>query len=547
VNAVNAAHLFEKRYVSDLPKILILFAVYFLTAKLGLMLDPVSGFATLVWPPTGIALAALLIFGYHLWPGVLGGAFLVNFLSGAPLAAACGMGLGNTGEALLGAYLLQRLPNFQNSLESVRNVIALIVLAAFLSTMLSATVGVSSLRLGGVLSLGSFAPTWWAWWIGDMLGDLIMAPFLLVWSSQQKIAFRWKKTLEGLMLALVAIAVSWLVFFPYSGLQLQRAPITYFLLLPLVWAALRFGPRGTVTVTFFMSIFAIWATSLGFGPFVRAQVSESLMFLQIFMGAVSVTSLILAATVSERERAESDLRAANERLRRLDEQKSQFMALASHELQTPLTSVGGFVNLFLRGRIGALTDEQKSYLTMMQDVIGRLQRMVDDLLDITRIELGQIQMNKRSTDLKKLLGEAVIAFKVQADAKEILIEEEIEEALPEILCDGDRMGEILDNLISNALKYTPRNGRIWVRARNLGAAVQIDVQDTGIGIKKEDQDRIFEPFQHIKKTGLEGEKSVGLGLALVKAIIEAHQGEIMLQSETGRGSTFSVRLPVNPS
>jgi signal transduction histidine kinase len=172
---------------------------------------------------------------------------------------------------------------------------------------------------------------------------------------------------------------------------------------------------------------------------------------------------------------------------------------------------------------------------------------VDSLLDITKIELGHVQMNKKFTDLKKLLRDEITAFKVQAESKEIRLEQDIDEALPQIFCDPDQIKEVLDNLLSNAVKYTPRKGKIVIRARRLGQTAQIDIHDTGIGIKKEAQQRIFEPFQHIKKTGLEGEKSTGLGLALVKTIMEAHRGQILLKSREGQGSTFSIRLAVRSS
>lgn len=143
----------EWRGLHYLAKVAILFALYFSTGKLGLMMGAVGGFAPLVWPPTGISLAALLLFGYRLWPGVAVGAFLVNLSSGAPPLVATGIALGNTLEALSGAYLLRRYAGWRNSLDHLRDVLALLVLAALLSTMVSATMGVSSLWLGGVISL----------------------------------------------------------------------------------------------------------------------------------------------------------------------------------------------------------------------------------------------------------------------------------------------------------------------------------------------------------------------------------------------------------
>src|SRR5918992_5374671 len=159
-------------------------AIYVAAAQLGLRLDAVAGFATLVWPATGISLAALVLFGYRLWPGVFLGAFVGNLLAGAPIFVALGIGVGNTLEAIVGTYALRRVRGFRPSLDRVRDVVALIVLAAGLSTMVSATIGVASLYLGGVVPMADAWKAWRAWWLGDLIADLVVAPALLVFGSQ---------------------------------------------------------------------------------------------------------------------------------------------------------------------------------------------------------------------------------------------------------------------------------------------------------------------------------------------------------------------------
>jgi signal transduction histidine kinase len=421
--------------------------------------------------------------------------------------------------------------------------------------------GVSSLWAGGVISWPGYAPTWAAWWLGDILGNLIIAPLLLTWWGAWRLKeLQFAKVVEGGALALTAVAVGWLIFGGLLTAEAGNSPIAYLIFPPIIWAALRFGQRGTVTATFGMSILAIWGTAAGFGPFVRERLSESLFFLQIFMGVVSVTALILAAVVMERQRSEEallkerkqleqysrDLQEANEILKKLSESKSNFIALAAHELITPLTSIGGFLAVILQGKTGALTDKQKEYLTLIKEVSDQLLEVVNDLLDITRIELGQIKMKLERTELKNLLDEIVMTFKMQVGKKNIALKEEVEEPLKPVVCDPNRIKEVLNNLVSNAIKYTPRKGKIWIRAKNVPEAVEIDIEDTGIGIKKENYQKIFEPFQHIRKSGLQGEKSAGLGLALVKKIVEAHGGRIGIQSQVGHGSTFSVILPEKP-
>src|SRR5215470_10750672 len=167
--------------------------VYFVTAKLGLSLDAVSGFAAAVWPPTGVALAALVLHGYRLWPGIALGAFLINLSVGAPVLVAGGMALGNTLEALLGAVLLERVVGLRPSLERLQDVLGLIVLAAGLSTLVSATIGVTSGWLGGIIPTAMYGTAWLTWCLGDALGALVVAPLLFVWSRRGRSALtrRW--------------------------------------------------------------------------------------------------------------------------------------------------------------------------------------------------------------------------------------------------------------------------------------------------------------------------------------------------------------------
>ncbi|MGH7198730.1 MAG: MASE1 domain-containing protein [Candidatus Omnitrophota bacterium] len=300
------------RYVLQ---VLILFFTYLITAKLGLMMDAVSGFATLVWPPTGIALAALLIYGYRLWPGVALAAFLVNLWSGAPWPAAAGIAVGNTLEAVLGVYLL-RCAGFEGALSRVKDVLGLIVLGAILSTMVSATVGVASLEFSGAIPVSAVWPTWLAWWLGDMLGNIVVAPLLLTWNEWFHNRKHQVRSAEAALLVISTGAVGFGLFGGMFGAGAKNYPLSYVIFLPLIWAALRFGQVGAVSTVFLASVLAVWGTARGIGPFAMEPLSESLSFLQIFMGVAAVTTMILASVVAERRRAEGAIaRQAEEALR----------------------------------------------------------------------------------------------------------------------------------------------------------------------------------------------------------------------------------------
>lgn len=255
--------------------------------------------------------------------------------------------------------------------------------------------------------------------------------------------------------------------------------------------------------------------------------------------------------ITNRKEAENNLQEAvkkleeaNKSLKKLDELKSGFISAASHELKTPLTSIKGYVEIVLNEEAGGLNPEQKEYLQYVKESTDRLHRLLKELLDISKIESGQARMRREPIDLKSMLKEEVALFKPLAQEKEISLSMDAEIDLKDISCDPDKIREVFDNLISNAIKYTENKGTVRVCAKNVKTGVEISVEDTGIGIRPDDLPRVFEPFHHIEKNGIAvTEESTGLGLTLVKKIVEAHGGNVEVQSDEGRGTVFTVTLP----
>ena len=298
-----------KKHAAFATEIVVLAALYVLAARAGLKIDAVGGFATLVWPPTGIALAALLIRGYRLWPGVALGAIVANVLTGASIPVALGIAVGNTLEALFAVYALCLIPNFHRTLDRLIDAFSLLVVGGLVSTAISATVGVLSLRLGGIISSAQLVETWRAWWLGDLIGDLLVAPVILVWSARVVIAER-ERWLEAGALGISIVAVSFVVFRSAGVLTQGVFSDAYFFFPLLVWAAVRFGQRGSVTTAFIISLIAVWGTVVGRGPFVEADLHRSLFALQTFVAVTAATFLILGASISERGEAVERLNAA---------------------------------------------------------------------------------------------------------------------------------------------------------------------------------------------------------------------------------------------
>ena len=250
-------------------------------------------------------------------------------------------------------------------------------------------------------------------------------------------------------------------------------------------------------------------------------------------GGVSICAVSLVGRV----------RAQNEELRRLDRLKDDFVASVSHELRTPLTSIRGYLELVLDGEVGELTEEQSRYLLVVDRNVDRLLRVVGDLLFAAQVDAGTIALDCRTTDLDQLVREAVEAARPLAAEHEVELELDAEGGA-ELIGDRARLAQILDNLIANAVKFTPPGGHVEVRTFLEADVVVVEVADTGIGISDEDQDRLFQRFFRAEGAILHAIEGTGLGLAIVKAIVDAHGGELSVESISGQGTTFRIALPL---
>ncbi|MDP9201444.1 MAG: MASE1 domain-containing protein [Gemmatimonadota bacterium] len=522
--------------------IAILASVYVVAARAGLMMDAVAGFATLVWPPSGLALAALLIFGKRLWPGILIGAFLANLLNGAPVLVALSIAAGNTLEVVLAVYALRRIPGFDVSLERVVDVIGLIVLAAGFSTMVAATIGVTSLYLGGIVSLPQYAETWRAWWLGDLIGDLLVAPVLLVWASARRKlgTTRW---FEAFALGVSVIATSVLIFGGPPGPGTRAFAQAYMFFPPLIWTALRFGQRGAVSTAFIVSVIAVAGTAMGHGPFVRPVLHESLFALQTFMGVGAATFLVMGASICERRRAEDEMRVAHARAAEANLAKAEFLAVMSHELRTPLNAISGYVDLMSLGVDGSLTEKQRASLMRIQLNQQHLLSLIDDVLSFAKIEAGRLALDIQTILVHDLVETLEALVRPELQKKELEFSCDRCDSALSVQADPEKLRQILLNFVANAIKFTAPQGRIRVGAEQQGDSVRIWVKDTGIGIPADQLARVFEPFFQVEQGPTRRYPGIGLGLAIARDLAHAMGGEVLLDSRVGEGSTVSILLP----
>jgi integral membrane sensor domain MASE1 len=288
-----------------LPPLLVAVA-YIVAAKFGFSFAFATKQVTAIWPPTGIAIAALLLYGYRVWPGIWLGAFASNALSSEPLWTAAAIATGNTLAPVFGSFLLRRF-GFRNALERVRDVVLLAVCGSAVAMTVSATNGVTDLALARIVPWSAFGSVWWVWWIGDAMGVLFVAPLLLTWiTSVGRKAVPDGRIAELALLVVTLVAASWVSFLSHIPLRFSVYPFV-------IWVALRFRQRETATAIAFVGGVSIWATTHNLGPWVTGRLDLRLIQLDSWMSVFAFTGLVLGAVAAEKRAARAALDAVLER------------------------------------------------------------------------------------------------------------------------------------------------------------------------------------------------------------------------------------------
>ncbi len=236
------------------------------------------------------------------------------------------------------------------------------------------------------------------------------------------------------------------------------------------------------------------------------------------------------------------LRETNQRLEELNRLKDEFVSTVSHEFKTPLTSIKGFATVMLEGSPGPINADQRKFLTIIQNACDRLTMLVSELLDISRLEAG-VRMEMQEVSLEEMLRVSQENLQWQAESRGIRLSLELRDSLPPIQGDPRWLRQVVDNLLSNAIKFTPKGGSVCMRACLQGDAVEVTVEDTGVGIAPEDQPHIFQKFYRARSQAPLNAPGTGLGLAIAKTVVEKHGGRLWFDSQPNRGSRFYFVLP----
>lgn len=505
-------------------RLLILAVVYVGTGRLGLLLGATGGFATLVWIPSGLAVAALFLWGSAWWPAITLGALLVNVFTGAPWFVAVGISIGNTLEALVCVALLRRW-HVRPALDSLHDVLVLVLLAAPASALISGTLGVGSLLLGGIIAWSMAPMTWSTWWLGDMMSLLMLTPLLLTWSAWPRAPRSRKRLMDLSLLSLSVLVVGLFVFLGLLRPHHWNYPITHLVFPLLIWGAVRYGPRGATVLIMTFASLAIVGTILGVSPFSTGSLWLRLLSLQSYMGITAATALVLAAIVAERHA--------------LERRKDDFIKMASHELRTPLTVLLGYTQLLTRRLAGSDHPPTLDALASIERQTKQLSRLVTDLLDLSKIQAGRLTFAEEIVDVDALVREVVEQCQQTSTQHQISIEGS---APGTIVGDRDRLSQVVINLLTNAMKYSPQAEQIIVHLTSTGEGPTVSVQDFGKGIPETEQQKIFEQFYRVGGEHGRIASGLGVGLFIAQQIIEHYRGKLWVESREGQGSTFSFSL-----
>jgi PAS domain S-box-containing protein len=700
----------------DILAVLAVTAAYVAAGKAGLSFASLNPSASAVWPPTGIALAALLVLGTRVWPGVLLGAFLVNITTAGTPLTSLGIAIGNTLEGVLGCYLVRRFAGGRQVFDQPTSIFQFTALAGAVATAVSATIGVTMLSFGGLARWSDLGPIWLTWWLGDAAGALVVTPLITLWALDRRAPWRPRRWAELGLLFLTVAAAGLFVFSDWSLFHQSHYPLEYLCIPPLLWSAFRFGQRECASAMVVLTAIAIRGTLEGHGPFAGRAPNESLLLLQGFMAVLSVTTLATAAAVVGRRRVEHSVRQLNEDLERrvaertdqlwqsneqlrhqilmraearsslersearlreaqraarlgswewdvprdsmwwseelysiygihpasfssnyesyldrihpedranarevvsaalrekrpfalehrivrpdgtvrvvlgqgdvlLDHHgrparivgttqditehkvaenervtltreqaareeaekanrlKDEFLATLSHELRTPLNAIAGWANLLKEGTLDAATTA-RAVETIDRNV--KIQsHLISDILDISRMTSGLLDLRFQPVSLVTAIEGALDTMGPMAHTRRVELLRELEPLSGPVLGDPDRLQQIVWNLLANGIKFAPEGGHVTVRLTQEGSCARILVEDDGPGIEPEFLPYVFERFRQKDSTGTRWHGGLGLGLAIVRHLVELHRGTVSASNRAERkGASFLVILPL---
>lgn len=554
-------------------KILVVALLYYFAARLGYFFAFEDTPSLPTWPPSGIAFALIILFGRQTWPGITIGSLIANLMAHwnhpktpdeTIIMVSAMIALSNTLEALVGNYLVKNWIKSDYPFRSTKNAYRFLFVSQTMC-FVGATLGTYGLYFNEVIDSAAILHTGFSWWVGNVVGILLFTPFIL--SCAEKLVFRISKK-KAIEVGIFFVAI----FFLYLLLQVDYVVPALgralpFLLLPfLLWLAFRFDLIVSMTGIISASLLAVYITTLKSGPFYLGDVNNSMLLLQIFIGVMSISTLVLSATVKERlvvqqklvvfnenlenmvfertkalndeintrKQAELNLQSTNVELSKRNTELDNFVYSVSHDLRAPIASVLGLINLAKKDTDVGM---KNMYLDMIHKSAVQQDHFIKEILDQSRN--ARLEVNREEIQFKPLIEETFNQLKFATSSGTVEKVIEIHQEQP-FFSDRWRLKVILNNIISNAIRY--RNGRdplVKVNVDIRENAALLAIEDNGKGIEKDHLPNIYKMFYRATDDGA----GSGLGLYIVKEAIEKLNGHIQIESEVGKGTTVKLQIP----
>jgi two-component sensor histidine kinase len=455
---------------------------YFAFAKAGLTLASINPSATPVWPPTGLAIAAILLLGPRISPAIFAAAWLANQTTTGEPVSSLAIAFGNTLEALVAGVLIERWAGGESAFDAPASVLRFIGICLAVATPVSATIGVSSLLVSGLAEVAAVPAIWTTWWLGDFTGALIVAPAVVLWTRSGP---SWKPRLEESLVYLASALIGIIAFSPLLEQTVVRSALAFLAVLPLVWSGLRCGPRQTATVALIIAGFAVWGANSGGGPFARNRPEESFLLLLMFIISICAPGLVLAANSLVHRAALA--------------QKEMLLREVHHRVKNNLQVIASMISL----RSRRAPDESRAHFDVLAERVYAMGKVYD--------QIHKSQYHSE-VDLGELLHD--LADSARSDRTQVIVDAApftigVETAIP--------LGLIAIELMMNAVKHAfpESGGTIRVSLRRTGFdRLELTIADDGNG---------FDPARA---------PSGSTGLQIVERLVEQIGGSLDTRSDS---------------
>ncbi len=561
------------KYIPDL-RIVFVALLYYLSARLGYFLSFEGTNALPSWPPSGIAFALIILLGRSSWPGITIGAMIANLLAywnnqelsqNTLITISSFIAIGQTLETLAGNFLVKVWIKDDYPFKSTKDTFRFLFVALFMS-IIGAITGTLSLYFNGAILSGALIQNGFTWWVGNVVGILLFTPFILAIANKNKINFHSEKIMEGGIFVASIIGVYFMLRMGYFNSTLINS-LPYLLIPFLLWLAFRFDLLAAITGTLVASLISIYFTIHNSGPFIQTNTTHSMLLLQIFIGVISISTIVLSATVAERLVAQNELKLFNANLEEMVQERTRelnieiinrneteskllttnkelikrnaeldnFVYSVSHDLRAPIASVLGLINLAKRDKDPSM---KNTYLDKINNSALQQDNFILEILDQSRN--SRLEIKKEEILFQPLIDETFNQLNF-ATSTGVEVERIINvNQTGTFYSDRWRLKVILNNIISNSIRY--RNGRdpvINVHVKIADRKAFVEIEDNGRGIPNEHLPKVCQMFYRATDDGA----GSGLGLYIVKETIDKLQGSITIESEEGQGTTVRLVIP----